>query len=220
MSPRVAPVLAASVALLLVAACDASGTPTPAATAGTPTPVTTVNPAPPTDRTPQPVATSSPDAGNVDGNASGPELTIELVDDATISAMLRDPAAKAWRLVVAGTGARAGDRWEILVETGDIGPSILASEIRDGRVVDEMDLSGFANGTAAAGGCHGTLPVCLSSDGFRVPQDGDGVFSVRLVLPEPGTRLTVTGGTAAWPGEPFVLGPWTNTEAFPWGAAG
>ena len=121
---------------------------------------------------------------------------------------------------MAGVGERAGDRWEILVETGDVGPAITATEVRDGHVVDVMDLSGFADGTAAAGGCHGTLPVCLSSDGFRLPQDGDGRFSVQLVLPESGhARWRSPAGTATWPGEPFVLGPWTNTEPFPWGAA-
>ena len=140
-----------------------------------------------------------------------------MVDAETVQATLDDPAAKAWRLAVAGVGERAGDRWEILVETGDVGPAITATEIRDGRVVDVMDLSGFADGTAAAGGCHGTLPVCLSSDGFRLPQDGDGRFSVRLVLPEPGTPLTLTGATATWPGEPFVLGPWTRHGAVPLG---
>jgi hypothetical protein len=167
-----------------------------------------------------PGATASPDAGNVHGTASGPELTIEMVDAETIRATIEDPAAKAWRLVVAGVGERTGDRWEILVETGDVGPSITATEVRGGHVVDVMNLSGFVDGTAAAGGCHGTLPVCLSSDGFRLPQDGDGRFSVQLVLPEPGTPLSVTGGTATWPGEPFVLGHWTDTEPFPWGANG
>lgn len=223
MSPRVAPVLAASLALIVVAGCGASVAPasivpSPATPTHAPStqPVTPTAPVP----TPVPVATASPDAGNVDGSGSGPELTIEMVSGDTIRATLDDPAAKAWRLVVAGVGERAGDRWEILVETNDVGPAITATEVRAGRVVDTMDLSGFADGTAAAGGCHGTLPVCLSSDGFRLPQDGDGRFSVQLVLPEPGTPLTITGGTATWPGEPFVLGPWTDTEPFPWGANG
>ncbi|MCJ7709317.1 MAG: hypothetical protein MUQ32_00645 [Chloroflexi bacterium] len=219
MFPRLAPV-AVSLALLVVAACGASAAPTRPSVAAVPTAVPTVGPLPAIDPDPQPVVTASPDAGNVGGDGAGPELTIELVDEDTIGATISDPAAKAWRLVVAGIGERAGDRWEILVETGDTGPDILATEIRDGRIVDEMDLSGFADGTAAAGGCHGTLPVCLASDGFRLPQDGDGTFSVRLVLPEPGTPLTITGGTATWPGEPFILGPWTDTEPFPWNAAG
>ncbi len=219
MFPRLAPV-AVSLALLVVAACGASAAPTRPSIAAVPTAVPTVGPLPAIDPDPQPVITASPDAGNVGGDRLGPELTIEMVDEDTIGATISDPAAKAWRLVVAGIGERAGDRWEILVETGDTGPDILATEIRDGRIVDEMDLSGFADGTAAAGGCHGTLPVCLASDGFRLPQDGDGTFAVRLALPESGTPLTITGGTATWPGEPFILGPWTDTEPFPWNAAG
>ena len=223
MAPRVAPVVAASFVLLLVAACGASAAPSSAAPAPVATirvpeaePVTSVAPAP--TPVPVPLVTAWPDAGNVDGGGSGPELTIEMVDSQTIRATLDDRSAEAWRLVVAGVGKRAGDRWEILVEVGDVAPAITATEVRDGHVVDVMDLSGFADGTAAAGGCHGTLPVCLSSDGFRLPQDGDGRFSVQLVLPDPGTPLAITGGTAPWPGEPFVLGPWTDTEPFPWGA--
>jgi len=227
MSPRVAPVLAASFVLLLVAACGASAVPSAAKSSPAPVPVATsrvpavepvISVAPAPTPVPVPVVTASPDAGNVDGGGSGPELTIEMVDSQTIRATLDDPSAEAWRLVVAGVGGQAGDRWEILVEAGDVAPAITATEVRDGHVVDVMDLSGFADGTAAAGGCHSTLPVCLSSDGFRLPQDGDGRFSVQLVLPDPGTPLAITGGTATWPGEPFVLGPWTNTEPFPWGA--
>jgi hypothetical protein len=222
MFPRVAPVLAASLALIAVAACGASADPPSIVPAPVvPTSVPTARPVTPTAPVPTlvPAATASPDAGNVVAG-TGPELTIEMVNGDTIRATLDDPAAKAWRLVVAGVGERAGDRWEIVVETGDVGPTITATEVRGGRAVDEMDLSGFADGTAAAGGCHGTLPVCLSSDGFRLPQDGDGRFSVQLVLPEPGTPLSITGGTATWPAEPFVLGPWTDTEPFPWNAAG
>ena len=170
MAPRVAPVVAASFVLLLVAACGASAAPSSAAPAPVATirvpeaePVTSVAPAP--TPVPVPLVTAWPDAGNVDGGGSGPELTIEMVDSQTIRATLDDRSAEAWRLVVAGVGKRAGDRWEILVEVGDVAPAITATEVRDGHVVDVMDLSGLADGTAAAGGCHGTLPVCLSSDG-------------------------------------------------------
>jgi len=215
MSPRVAPVIAVSFVVLVAAACGASAGSSPSrapsrvpSTAPDPTPAVTPGPS------------ASQDAGNVDGGSTGPELTIVPVDAETIDVTLADRAAKAWRLVVSGAGERAGDRWEIEVVTGDVGPDITATEIRAGEVVDVMDLTGFADGAAAAGGCHGTLRVCLSSDGFRLPRNGDGIFSARLVLPDAATPLMVTGGTASWPGEPFVLGPWTDTEAFPWGAQG
>ena len=207
MSPRIAPVIAASLVLLVAAAC---ASPAARATpAGAPDPTLIAWPSPDP-------ATPKPDAGNVDGIVY-PELTIEAADADTIRVAITDPAAKAWRLIVAGAGALAGDRLEILVETGDVGPSITATEVRDGVVVGEMDLSGYVDGTAAAGGCHGTLPVCVDSDGFRLPSDGDGTLAIRLTLVDGGTPLTVTGGTAGWPGEPFILGPWTDTEPFPWG---
>ena len=207
MSPRIAPVIAASLVLLVAAACASPAA--PATPAGAPAPTLIAWPSPDP-------ATPKPDAGNVDGIVY-PELAIEAADADTIRVAITDPAAKAWRLIVAGAGALAGDRLEILVETGDVGPSITATEVRDGVVVGEMDLSGYVDGTAAAGGCHGTLPVCVDSDGFRLPSDGDGTLAIRLTLVDGGTPLTVTGGTAGWPGEPFILGPWTDTEPFPWG---
>lgn len=217
MSPRFTIALAASVALVAVAACSGtSPTPvpsmpaTPVAQGPIPTPVGV--PSQPV----APVPTSTPIIGGVDGAGGGPELTIETVDADTIVATIKDPEAKAWRLVVSGTGELGGERWEIVVETGDTGPVITATEIRGGQVADVMDLTGFYDGSAAAGGCHSTLPVCLDSDGFRVPE-GDGLFSVRLDLPEAQVPLVIRGGAAAWDGEPFVLGPWHDTEAFAWG---
>ena len=224
MSPRFTLVLAATAALVAVAAC-ASAARIPAPTTGAavppsqfvpvgdPTPV----PIPPAER---PVPTATPIIGDVDPAPDGPELSIVDVDAETIQASLDEPTARAWRVTIAGTGELAGDRWEITVETGDVGPDITATEVVGGRVVDTMDLSGYLDGTAAAGGCHSTLPVCLDSTGFRLPQDGDGHFSVRLVLPDAGTPLVITGATASWPGEPFVLGPWHETAAFPWDANG
>lgn len=217
MSPRFSIALAASLALVAVAACSgASSTPVPS----TPAPSVAHGPVPTPVAVPSqpaaPIPTSTPIIGGVDGDAGGPELTIETLDADTIVATLRDPEAKAWRLVVSGTGELGGERWEIVVETGDTGPVITATEIRGGEVADVLDLTGFYDGTAAAGGCHSSLPVCLDSDGFRVPE-GDGLFSVRLDLPEAQVPLVIRGGAAAWDGEPFVLGDWHDTEAFAWG---
>ena len=205
MFPRSAPAIVASLTLILVAGCAGL----PAVTASpTPKPVA-----------PQPSATPPPtgeDTGAVDGAQDGPELVIEALDDDTVQATLTHLGAKAWRLVVAGTGDLGAERWEITVETGDITPVVTATEIRGGEVADVMDLTGFVDGTAAAGGCHSTLPVCIGSDGLRLP-DGDGVLSVRLDLPESQVPLVIRGGTAAWDGEPFVLGDWHDTEPFRWG---
>ena len=214
--------LLGSLALLAIAGCAAagpSGAPsfTPIAQAPRPTPVPRPTVSAP-QATPTPAPTRTPVVGDVDGETGGPELTSEDVDADTIQATIADPDAKAWRLVISGTGALAGDRWEILVETGDVEPLITATEVRDGAVVDVMDLTGFGSDTAAAGGCHSTLPVCLDSEGFSLPADGDGTLSIRLELPEAGQPLSIRGGTAGWPAEPFILGPWTETEAFSWGS--
>ena len=84
-----------------------------------------------------------------------------------------------------------------------------------------LDLTGFYDGTASCGGCHSSLPVCLDSDGFRVPE-GDGLFSVRLDLPEAQVPLVIRGGAATWSkvtDEPFVLGHWPAARRSP-GARG
>jgi hypothetical protein len=217
MHPRFTVALAASLALVAVAACSGAS---PAPVPSTPAAPVAHGPVPtPIAVSSQPVApgpTSTPIIGGVDGAEGGPELTIETVDADTVVATIKDAEAKAWRLVVSGTGDLGGERWEIVVETGDTGPVITATEIRDGQVADVLDLTGFYDGSAAAGGCHSTLPVCLDSDGFRVPE-GDGLFSVRLDLPEAQVPLVIRGGAATWPGEPFVLGPWHDTEPFAWG---
>jgi hypothetical protein len=215
MSIRFGSTLAAVAVLVAVGACAAA----PAAPPTAAPPVVTPGPTPvawPSVAPASPRATASPDSGNVDEPPGGPQLSIEPLDDGTVQASIEDPSAKAWRLVIASIGQGAADRLEIVVETSDVAPLITATEIRDGEVVGEMDLSAFADGNGAAGGCHGTLPVCIGSDGFRVPADGDGVFSVRLALTDPGVPLTITGGTATWPAEPFVLGTWTDTEPFDW----
>ena len=221
MSPRFAPAIVASLALILVAGCagaapSAPSAPSPSAPAGPVGHAPDPTPFPGAERTPAPEPVETPITGDVDGAKDGPELVIEPVDDDTVAATIEDPEAKAWRLVVAGTGDLGAERWEITVETGDIMPIVTATEFRDGEVVDVMDLTGFVDGTAAAGGCHSTLPVCIDSDGFRLP-DGDGLFSVRLDLPEAQVPLVIRGGTATWDGEPFILGAWRDTEPFPWG---
>jgi hypothetical protein len=226
MPARSAPVLLVSLALLAVAGCaataPASSAPsfTPIAQAPRPTPILSPTFSPEVRPSPTPTPEPIPSAitGDVDGAAAGPELSVEDIDGHTIEVTLDDPAAKAWRVVVAGTAAHAGDRWEIVVDTGDIEPVMSATEVRNDKIVDVLDLTGFGDGTAAVGGCHATLGVCLDSDGFSLPADGDGHFTVRLDLQGASALLEVRGGTASWPSEPFVLGAWTDTEAFPWGA--
>ncbi len=215
MIPPRTSLIAASIAVFVVAGCAA----TPVAPA-TPITVSSPNLATPIP-TPVPVSSATPtatppvDEGNVDGDVY-PELAVEAIDASTLRLTLDDPAAKAWRLVIAGTGGLAFDRLEIEVVTSDVAPLITAREIRDSEVVSEMDLSAFVDRTAAAGGCHATLGVCIGSDGFRLPHKGNGRFAMRLDILDAAGPLTITGGTAGWPGEPFVLGPWANTDPFTW----
>jgi hypothetical protein len=224
MSPRFASVIAAALLLLPVAACAPTAdvaspsaapiaeqhvvpTPTPVPTSGVPTPPVT-----------GPSPTPSANAGDVDGSGDGPQLTVEFPDERLVDVTLEDAEAQAWRVVVTGTGSKAQDRFEIVAEAGDVGPVMSATEVQAGDVVDTIDLSFYGDETAAAGGCHRTLDVCVDSSSFRFADDGTGRLRIRLQMPDPASReLMISGGTATWPGEPFVLGPWSDTEAFSWG---
>jgi hypothetical protein len=167
--------------------------------------------------TPDATTAPSPNAGDVDESAGGPNLSVEFPGENLLDVTLEDSRAKAWRVVVRGTGDHATDRLEVVVEAGDVGPVITATDVEQGEVVATIDLSAYTDDTAAAGGCHQTLDVCVDSSSFRFTDDGSGRLRIRLQMPDPSTRpLLVTGGTAGWPGDPFVLGPWSDTEAFPW----
>jgi hypothetical protein len=225
MSPRFTPVALAAIALVAVAACSADARPSsptpvpPVATPVLPTPTPVPVPATPTPRPEAPSPTPTENAGDVDGWTDGPALSVEFPAERLLDITLEDAEARAWRVIVAGTGERAVDRLEVVVEVGDTLPAITATEIQDGAVTETLDLGGFVDETAVAGGCHRTLGVCLDSSSFRFSDDGTGRLRVRLEMPDPdASQLLVTGGTAGWPGEPFVLGPWTDTETFPWGA--
>lgn len=180
--------------------------PTPAAPLPTPVP------------DPNPTPTPPPNAGDVVGDPNGPELSVEFPSPDVLDVTFEDADAKAWRVVVAGTGARAGDRLEVVVLTGDVGPAITVTEIQAGEVVQELDLGGFMDETAVSGGCHRTLNVCIDSSSFAFADDGTGRIRVRFEMPDPAAgQLLLSGGIAHWPGEPFVLGEWQDTQAFPWG---
>ena len=220
LTPRRALLLVASIAILVAAACTAapiasspsipSSGPASTAPVPTPIPVPSVIPAPPATPTP------AVDEGNVEGDVY-PELAVEAIDAQTLRVTLDDPSAKAWRLVIAGDGDLRYDRLEIEVVTSDVAPLITAREMRDSEVVSEMDLSGFAYG-GAAGGCHATLGVCIDSDGFRLPKDSNGRFRFRLSIADATGPLAITGSTAGWPGEPFILGRWVDTDTLNWSA--
>ena len=95
---------------------------------------------------------------------------------------------------------------------------ITVREIHDSELVDTMDLSGYADGTAAAGGCHATLHVCIDSDGFRLPKNGNGRFRVRLSVADATRPLSISGQHGRLAERAVrASGPWTDTDAFPWG---
>jgi hypothetical protein len=137
-----------------------------------------------------------------------PELSVSLDRGYLID--LVDPEARAWWIVVAGTGANAGDRLEIVAEVGDIWPGAVVNEYVGGQLVDSTDLNGLVgSATAVAGGCHPTLPVCFSSAGIDV-RPAVGRLSVTLEATAL-DRLEIGGATASWDGEPYILGPWRGT---------
>jgi hypothetical protein len=217
MPSRFAPVFAAVIVLFAAAAC-AAGPVAPASPSPTDAPAAVPAPTPVPTPVPEPTPTPSLNAGDVEAQARGAELTVEFPEPDLLDVTLEDSEAKAWRVIVTGSGDRAADRMEVLVEAGDVGPAITATEVQQGEEVASIDLSNYSDETMVAGGCHHTLNVCIDSSSFRFSDDGTGRLRIRLQMADPAAgRLLVTGGTAGWPGEPFVLGPWTDTESFPWG---
>jgi hypothetical protein len=162
-------------------------------------------------------APTAPDTGNVGGPVT-PALSIEPVGTSAIRVTLADPAAKAWRLTVAGTGAHAADRWSLTVETGDVAPVITTVDTVNGVDGQPQEQPGLEMGDANGRVCALNLPVCLRAASVVLPQDGNGTLVLELTRTDATVALDVTGGTATWTTDPFVLGPWTTTEAFPWAA--
>lgn len=203
-TPRPTLSIAGSFAILLVAGCTAAGQTTHATSSPTPSatiaPSATIEPTPPASTPP---ATANPD------------LAVERAGRGAIRATVTDAAAKSWRLVVAGTGTHAGDRWIIEVDTGDTGPVVAASETINGHEGEAVELATLEAGGTSGRICATRLPVCLDAATFRLPQ-GDGRLAATLVATDAAAHLTIAGEHATWPSEPFVLGPWTATDAVPW----
>jgi hypothetical protein len=204
--------LLVATAALVVTACGASATATVAPV--TPTPV----PAQP-DLTPVPGSPEEPTPtvalpeGDVDGVQEGaPELAIESDGPDSLEISVADSTAKAWRIRISGTDS--ADRLELIVETGDIVPAIHVDEIVGNEVVSTDDLTRMPDEpTVAAGGCHRTVDVCFSSDGIHL-DDTDGVLTARFTFRDPSARIAITGSTAGWPAEPFILGDWHDSQTF------
>jgi hypothetical protein len=157
-----------------------------------------------------PVTGGQPPVGNTDRQF--PELSVSRGGGHLID--LLDPEARAWWIVVSGTGANEGDRLEIVAEVGDIWPGAAVRIYVGGELVDTTDMNGLiGNPTAIVGGCHPTLGLCFSSAGVDIRPD-DGRLSVTLDGVA-ATQVEIHGATASWDGEPYILGPWRGTETVP-----
>lgn len=200
LTPR-RPILAVIALVLVVAGC-ASGAAQPSAAGPS-------APAEPTDSLrPSAPPRTLPPTGNT--GSPYPELSVT-TDGPGYVVELVDPTARAWRIVVAGTGFLAADRLELLVEIADIQAAVQVSTVIAGETVEISDLGGIlSTPTSAAGGCHPTLQICYSSGGIGIDLE---TGSVGLILErlEAGS-FTILGETATWPGEPFILGPWKATD--------
>lgn len=226
MSPRFVPSLAAAALSLVVAGCAGAGTmgatsAVPSASTTPASPVAAATSAPtaaptsaPTVR-PSAAPTASPDSGNVEDPA-GPVLSVEPISAVAIRVTLADPAAKAWRVSVSGTGAEARSRWDLTVETGDIAPAITTRETLGGVASEPVEQTALESGSPAGRICSVAVPVCIRAASVVLPADGNGTVVLEITRTDTTAPLEVTGATAAWAGAPFILGPWAATESFPW----
>ena len=196
---------------LVLGACTATpgASDDPTRAPGTPRPTGAVAgaTAEPPATTPRP---TMPGLGNVDGTY--PELSVELLEGAYRVA-LTDPAAKAWRIQLMGNGPAAGDGIELIVEVGDVAPGAGAWFLVGGQYVDTLEFGALLGmDTAAAGGCHPTLEICVGSNDISVdPVTGTLTVTFESLGDD---AVTIQGATADWPAEPFVLGDWRTTAPF------
>lgn len=207
--------LALSVALGLAGCTSAGRAPAPTAVPSAALPTST--PPATTVRASAPASAAAPDTGNVDV-AAGPVLSVEPVSALTIRVTLADLKAKAWRVAVVGTGAAARDRWTLSVETGDVAPVVTTIETLGGVDGDPTEQPALESGHPTGRLCAISVAVCVRLASVDTPRDGNGALVLELTRTDTTTPLQVTGATATWTGEPFNLGPWTTTEAFPWGS--
>jgi hypothetical protein len=210
---RLTVTLAALIAAILIAGCAGAPGGQGVVTPRRPDPTPIADPSQPYGPYPTlPATGGEPPVGNTDRHY--PELSVSLDGGYLIDVV--DPAARAWWIVVTGTGVHAGDRLEIVAEVGDIWPGAAVRVYVGGELVDETDMNGLIdNDTAIAGGCHPTLDLCFSSGGLHLDAD-TGRFAVTLEG-NPAGPFEVRGATASWDGEPYVLGPWRGTETVPAG---
>ena len=225
MSPRPTPVLlVATLALGLVGcasipAAPVGAVPSADSRTGDASPVAAIERQTPSSAAAPTLApTANPDNGNVEAPVT-PGLSVEPLGASTIRVTLADPVAKAWQLTVSGAGAGAGtaDSWALNVETGDVAPVITTVETINGVVGEPRERAGLEAGARTGRVCSVAVAVCLRGASVVLPRDGNGTLVLELGRTDANAALWVTGATAAWPAEPFVLGPWTTTSAFPWG---
>jgi hypothetical protein len=193
----------------ILAACATPPAAPGAIDAGPPDPVPVATPTQPYGPYPTlPATAGEPPVGNTDRDF--PELSVSIAESYVID--LLDPGARAWWIVISGTGANTGDRIEIVAETGDIWPGAAVRVYVGGELFDTTDMNGLiGNRTAIAGGCHPSLDLCFSSAGIDIRPD-EGRLSVELQGAAAGA-LEIRGATAGWDGEPYILGPWRGTAA-------
>jgi len=204
--------LLVATAALVVTACGASVTPTVVPVTRPPVPAQP-NLTPVPGSTEEPVVTPAPREGDVEGVQEGtPELGIESAGPDSLDITVADSTAKAWRIRISGTNR--SDRLELIVETGDVAPGIHVDEIVGDEVVSTDDLTAMPDEpTVAAGGCHRTVGVCFASDDIHL-DDAKGILTARFTFRDPSAPIAITGSTADWPAEPFILGDWHDSQTF------
>ncbi len=138
--------------------------------------------------------------------AAAPAARTSLAGDTLTVRVVGGELAGAWRVRIVAPGAQ--ERLDIVLRTGDVAWSavVRASE-RTGAgwsVVSRQRIGGTFSGLRAAGGQ--AAGVRWHTNDFRLPQDGDGRFVVRVELVRDGAYRAA--GFVREAEEAFVYGPW------------
>jgi hypothetical protein len=138
--------------------------------------------------------------------AAAPEARASLTGDTLTVRVLGGERAAAWRVRIVAPGGQ--ERVDIVLRPGDVAWSavVRTSEWTSAgwSVVSRERIGGTFSGLDAAGGR--SAGVAWHTSDFRLPQDGDGRFVVRVELLRDGTYRAASHVREAE--EAFTYGPW------------
>jgi hypothetical protein len=157
-----------------------------------------------------PTPPTAPVASGATGGTSAvrPDVSVEPLGGDTYRITVADPDAKAWRMTIQPADD-SGPFLRVVVETSDVSYSIDATAVTP--PADRTRVHLRRPNTAPI--CELTTGACLARGGVRSPGNPSRHAVSFLVTLDAAKAVAISGGIAEWSSEPFILGPWLESEA-------